>query len=80
MPDDKSLEAHIQTSILSPDELQRLVKRVPMCEKVGVVHDGDDYYFAMFKRPGSTKPVAMVPLIHVMMCLETYIDGIDDLH
>ena len=44
------------------------------------MHDGDDYYFALFKRTASNRPVAMVPLIHVMMCLETYIEGLSDLH
>lgn len=69
-------EVQTKTSFMNDENLARLLSKVTVCPKVGVISDGKETYIALFKRPGSTKPTAVVSLPSVVMLLEDYFENV----
>ena len=77
--EDMLKQAQTRTAPLTERQVRRMLENTPMCEKVGIVCHEGAYYFTLFKHPKSTKPIAVIPAIHVIMVIESYSDFLESI-
>jgi len=51
-------------------DIKRLLAKAEHCEKLGVINAPENLYLALFRREGSQRPCAVVPLEMVMDLLD----------